>query len=103
MLKLTQLELISLLVHFSCELGIIIFNFFIFFFYFFIHKNMTEVCRNLYVKNIKNISTTTTTTTLPLHLLLLLLIIILEQVNKRHSNIFTKRTEYELQGKQIDN
>ena len=34
---------------------------------------------------------------------LLLLLLILEQVNKRHSNIFTKRTEYESQGKQIDN
>ena len=33
----------------------------------------------------------------------LLLLLILEQVNKRHSNIFTKRTEYESQGKQIDN
>ena len=29
--------------------------------------------------------------------------LILQQINKRHSNIFKKRTKYESQGKQIDN
>ena len=51
---------------------------------------MTEVYINLYVKEQIKIN-------------VLLLLLILEQVNKRHSNIFTKRTEYESQGKQIDN